>query len=368
MADQEHLSILNRGVEVWNQWREEHPEIRPDFENASFRGFGYDLRGINFKKSNLRGVDIAHTNLSAAILDEADLTFAFIAEVDFVGASFKQTYFNMSDVGTCDFSKADLTKASMSGHFSDVNFREAKLNNAYLSGNTFESCNLKDTNLSQAFMGGTIFANIDLSEVIGLEMVNHSGPSTIGFDTIFLSKGRIPEKFLREAGLPNSVIEQIPALIGSLKPIDYYSCFISYSSNDESFAKRLYADLQSNNVRCWFAPHDMRIGDKIRPRIDESIHLYDKLLLILSEHSVASQWVEQEVETALGKELEGKPNVLFPIRLDEAVMQNRTGWASHIRLTRHIGDFTNWKNHDDYQRAFDRLLRDLKAEAETTEV
>jgi TIR domain len=107
----------------------------------------------------------------------------------------------------------------------------------------------------------------------------------------------------------------------------------------------------------------MRIGDKIRPRIDESIRIYDKLLLVLSEHSVASQWVEHEVETAIGKELEGKPNVLFPIRLDEAVMQSRTGWASHIRLTRHIGDFTRWKNHDDYQQAFSRLLRDLKAGA-----
>src|SRR5437763_9731282 len=107
----------------------------------------------------------------------------------------------------------------------------------------------------------------------------------------------------------------------------------------------------------------MRIRDKIRPRIDESILLHDKLLLVLTEHSVASQWVEHEVETALGKELEGKPNVLFPIRLDEAVMQSRTGWVSHVRLTRHIGDFTNCKNHDEYQQAFNGLLRDLTAEA-----
>lgn len=68
------------------------------------------------------------------------------------------------------------------------------------------------------------------------------------------------------------------------------------------------------------------------------------------------------METALGKESEGKPNVLFPIRLDKAVMQSRTGWASHIRLTRHIGNFTKWKSHDDYQQAFNRFLRDLKVE------
>src|SRR5436189_5614353 len=95
-------------------------------------------------------------------------------------------------------------------------------------------------------------------------------------------------------------ITYIRSLAG--KAIEYYSCFISYSSKDEAFAKRLYADLQSNNVRCWFAPHDLKIGDRYRDRIDESIRLYDKLLLILSKHAVTSSWVEQEVETALEKE------------------------------------------------------------------
>jgi hypothetical protein len=153
--------------------------------------------------------------------------------------------------------------------------------------------------------------------------------------------------------------DYIRSLVGT--PIDYYTCFISYSSKDQDFAKRLHTDLQSEGVRCWFAPEDLKIGDKIRHRIDESIRLYDKLLLVLSEYSVASLWVEHEVETALGKELEGKPNVLFPIRLDQAIMDSKTGWASHIRLTRHIGDFTKWKAHDDYQKAFTRLLRDLRA-------
>jgi len=38
------------------------------------------------------------------------------------------------------------------------------------------------------------------------------------------------------------------------------------------------------------------------------------------------------------------------------------GWAADIRRTRHIGDFTQWQDHDVYQQAFDRLLRDLKAD------
>src|SRR5262249_26786255 len=51
---------------------------------------------------------------------------------------------------------------------------------------------------------------------------------------------------------------------------NFDSCFISYSSKDEAFVERLYADLQNKGVRCWFAPHDMPIGAKIIDALDEA--------------------------------------------------------------------------------------------------
>ncbi len=155
------------------------------------------------------------------------------------------------------------------------------------------------------------------------------------------------------------MIENVGALKGD--PIQFYSCFISYSSKDNAFARRLHADLQNNGVRCWFAPEHMKIGDKIRPAIHDAIRLYDKLLLILSKDSVHSQWVEDEVERALEKERRDGSTVLFPIRLDDSVMEIDRGWPVTLRNSRHIGDFRHWKDHESYQAAFDRLLRDLKA-------
>lgn len=163
--------------------------------------------------------------------------------------------------------------------------------------------------------------------------------------------------------MPESIIEQIPALIGSLQPIDYYSCFISYSSKDEEFAKRLYADLQAAGVRCWFAPEDLKWGERIRTGIDKAIHMHDKLLLILSKHSVASGWVEQEVKTARAREKKEKRTVLFPVRVDRAVFDCPYEWATEIRHERNIGNFTGWRDYDDYEKSYLRLLRDLKAEA-----
>jgi hypothetical protein len=108
----------------------------------------------------------------------------------------------------------------------------------------------------------------------------------------------------------------------------------------------------------------LKIGDRFPERIEESIRLYDKLLLVLSESSVNSRWVEREVRAAFEKE-ERPPErtVLFPIRVDDAVMDTNKAWAADIRRSRHIGDFREWKEHDSYRKALERLLRDLRAES-----
>lgn len=261
MSNQEQLDILKQGVEVWDMWRVENLDIRPDLREAN--------------------------------------------------------------LGGADLSSADL---------------------------------------SDTLLFGTVFVDVDLSTVKGLETVRHDGPSSIGIDTIYRSQGKIPEVSLKGAGVDDTFITYIRSLVG--KAIVYYSCFISYSSKDDAFAKRLYADLQNNNVRCWFAPEDLKWGERIRTGIDEAIRLHDKLLLVLSKSSVASGWVEREVKTALAKERKEKRTVLFPVRIDKAVFDSPFDWATEIRHERNIGDFTRWKNHDDYEKAFSRLLRDLKAEAQ----
>jgi hypothetical protein len=38
------------------------------------------------------------------------------------------------------------------------------------------------------------------------------------------------------------------------------------------------------------------------------------------------------------------------------------GGRQRARESRNIGDFTRWKDHDAYQNALDRLLRDLRIE------
>ena len=55
-----------------------------------------------------------------------------------------------------------------------------------------------------------------------------------------------------------------------------------------------------------------------------------------------------------------KQTVLFPIRLDDAVIKTKEAWAGLVRRDRNIGDFRRWKDHDAYKQSFARVVRDLK--------
>jgi len=139
------------------------------------------------------------------------------------------------------------------------------------------------------------------------------------------------------------------------------SCFISYSSRDNGFAERLHADLEQAGVRCWFAPHDLSIGAKIRPAIDKAIRENSRVILILSANSMGSSWVEKEVETAFEREGATGATILVPVRLDAAIMEAREGWAADIRRQRNIGDFTAWQDAPSYASALARLIESLRA-------
>ena len=138
------------------------------------------------------------------------------------------------------------------------------------------------------------------------------------------------------------------------------SCFISYSSKDNSFAERLHSDLEQAGVQCWFAPHDLPIGAKIRPTIDKAIRETSRMILILSANSISSPWVEKEVETAFEREGATGTTILIPVRLDAAIMDAREGWAADIRRQRNIGNFTAWHDASSYATSLARLLKSLR--------
>jgi pentapeptide repeat protein len=64
MANPEHHIILKKGVDHWNKWRKENPQVKPslDRENLSKE----DLSNTDLSDANLRGSNLIDANLWAA--------------------------------------------------------------------------------------------------------------------------------------------------------------------------------------------------------------------------------------------------------------------------------------------------------------
>jgi uncharacterized protein YjbI with pentapeptide repeats len=327
-----YLEILAKGLAAWNKTPLHEWDWRPNLSGADLSGarlVGVCLKRANLHNANLTGAWMQHADLSNANLSNADLNNANLTDPNLIGANLREAV----------LVRTNLTRAKLSG-----------------------------ANLSGALCGWTHFADVDLSAVSGLDYTKHNYTSFIDINTIYRSEGKIPEFFLRGAGVPENLITYMHSLTGAA--FDFYSCFISYSTKDQRFADRLYADLQAKGVRCWFAPHDIQGGRKVHEQVDEAIRVYDKLLLILSDASMNSKWVKTEIANARAREEQQKRQMLFPIalvpfeRIKAWKLFDADAGTDSAREIREyfIPDFSNWTNHDDYTSAFNRLLRDLKAQ------
>ncbi len=332
MADQQQLERLTRSVDEWNEWRQQ-AYFEPDLIVA-------DLSGVDLSGANLNGATLGETSLINARLINTSLSMANLTRANFNGATL---------------SGADLNSANLT----QTNLRGASLDNAILCGATLCGTYLSGTYLTNTRFWATVFLYVDLSAVKELDTANHQGRSSVDINSVILPRDEaIRKHFLRGVGFTETQIEYLPSLLIP-RSIQYCSLFISYAHQDETVAKRLYTDLHKKDVPCWFAPHDLRPGTPLLRGIEEAIHVQDKFLLILSKHAVNSAWVEREVDAALHQEIKRGKDVLFPIRLDNAVLESRAGWARRLQH-RHIGDFTNWQEDRAYQEAFSTLLRHLK--------
>jgi len=300
LADRVHVKLLTAGVAKWNEWRKQEPHIAPD------------LSGAELRKHYLREFNLANVDLSNADLRDVSFRRTNLSNTNLSGTRLHRTYFGGARLDKADFSCAVLYE--------------------------------------------TIFANVNLSKCLGLDSVHHRGPSTLDYRTIARSKS-LSHEFLRGCGLPDTLIDTAFAS-GAIEQ-KYWSSFISYSSKDDIFVRKLHADLQQHDVRCWFAPKDMKFGAKIRDTIDEAIREQEKVILVLSANTIASAWVEKEFETTFGEEHRRNQTILLPIRIDASPLKASKSWIADIKRTRNIGDFSGWRDNLSYQQALAQLLNAL---------
>jgi uncharacterized protein YjbI with pentapeptide repeats len=320
-----------------------------DLSEADLRGTGLrmaDLRGANLRKAKLEKAVLSEADLREARLDEADLSFA-------------------------DLSQTDL--------------RGARLSSANLAGAVLHRANPSGTDFSNCLFVMTYLTMIDLSDAVGLETVRHAGPSPVGVETLVQSKGQIPDVFLRGCGLSPWIVVSAKLYDTAMTPPQFVElqyqildawtkgkelingCFISYSWADSKFVDKLRDRLVGEGINVWLDKHDMVAGP-IQDQVWRAIQLHHAVILVLSEDSVKSDWVENELDMARKKEkVEGRA-VLCPVALDDAWRAkvdasdgpgdpSRPLWRTLTQKL--VIDFSPWKTKA-FDEVFGKLVRGLR--------
>ncbi len=415
MANAEHLEILKSGVGTWNKWRKEDGRFYLDvidLRNAELKGValrgadlsrtiisgadlsgvdlcgadlsGADLSGVNLSGANLRRSDFSgleqrsnasledllkglyrfEVDLSGANLSGANLSGANLNGVNLSGLNLNNAHLNESNLGGAILCGTQLIGANLIG----TNLRGANLNGADMSQANLVNANLTEsilygTNFLEAKMWGTIFGLTNLNACKNIETVEVFGKCVIDFHTLWASKN-LPKVFFTKLGVPEYLLKTIPEFNNPALLI--YPAFLSHSSKDKPFVRKLYDSLAVKGVTTWLDEKNLKPGDNLHDSISEGIKYYDKLILVCSENSLNSWWVEKELEKVYEKEREmqkerGKKfRLVIPIRIDNQIFECKEGILTTVRNSV-IGDFTQWQDDMAFGKAVKELVDALNA-------
>ena len=128
------------------------------------------------------------------------------------------------------------------------------------------------------------------------------------------------------------------------------SVFLSHSSADKTFARRLAKKLRAEEIYVWIDEVDLRIGESLVDRIAEAIDQTDYLLAIISSNSITSRWVQKELSLAMSKEIEGKSVAVLPVLIDNCEMP----LALRDKL------YADFRDRRKFQMAFNKLLKAMR--------
>ncbi len=418
MANPKHVEILKSGVEEWNAWRKENPEVRPDLSRSSLVDFnlgdanlsicnlngadlksanlsGANLSGATLRNSNLEKTDFLMANLAGACLDKSFLFRAVLWDVNLSGASCKEAKFVR-----LEFANAELIDASfLAAEFRDVTvrestiaatfhtavFRNVQIRDSVLTAVTFEKALLSqvifsgiefsDVRLSDAKLEGVAIVKSSLVRAEGLSSCQHLTPTAIDRISV-VNSDKIPDAFLKGCGWQDWEIEssklynpelaadeiaEINNKVFQLRhktKLQIASLFLSYSRDDGEFVDGLEVYLNASGIRYWRDIHDATAGplDKV---IARGIDVSGTVLLVLSKQSVKSDWVKYEVKKAIDRQHKSVVPVLCPVALDDSWKNCR--WPENVRRSVeefNILDFSQWNESEETRAKLYKKLID----------
>jgi len=135
-SNSEHIEIIKQGVDAWNRWRLENPDVAPDLCSAELTEAnlsGANLDNASLKRSNLSRANLQQASLEGALLIEATLTGADLSGANLRTANLEGAHLNGTKLQNADLRAANLTKADLAkADLDDALLRDGNLRNAHL--------------------------------------------------------------------------------------------------------------------------------------------------------------------------------------------------------------------------------------------
>jgi hypothetical protein len=157
MADANHMEILKKGRDSWNQWRIENPDIKPDLSNVMLRNA--TLREMDLSEANLRNTDLYQADLAHADLYGADFYNARLASANLEAANLMKAHLRHANLRKANLKQADFTRANLKNAI----LEDADLSGAILRDADLSCASLKNADLTQADMKNAYTFNTDIT-------------------------------------------------------------------------------------------------------------------------------------------------------------------------------------------------------------
>jgi len=260
MANQEQLDILNQGVEIWNQCRKQHPDIRPDLSNEDLNPF--DHPELPQRDRRRPKADFHEVNLSGA-----DLTRVFLVFVNLTRANFSKANLMGAHLQHCDLSEANLMGANLSyAHFNDVNLTRANLSEADLSGATFNIADLREADLRRANLSKADLRRANLSKVdVNWEFdLRISGLSGTGLSGANLSGANLRGTKLEIKDLREAILREANLCGHNFNNVDFSGWDLSgVNLNETSLIKTNFSHANLSNCSIYgIAAWDIQLDEQ----------------------------------------------------------------------------------------------------------
>lgn len=110
--------------------------------------------------------------------------------------------------------------------------------------------------------------------------------------------------------------------------------FISYSVKDREVVDRIVAALKEDGHDIWMDALRLKPGDNISAKIEEGLNQAEALIVVISENSFRSPWVQQEFSAIALQQISKRERKIIPVKIDQSAVPSYLADRVYLDLSK----------------------------------